>query len=93
MSTSPKPGSSREGLLRQIKHKVFEFCGHTTAHGYGRVADAGESRARKWFWLLACSGAFVAFSVQLYFITEQYLSRPLKTRIKIMHDKVWLVNE
>lgn len=83
MSTSP-----REGLLSQIKHKVSEFCGHTTAHGYGRVADAGESRARKWFWLLACCGAFVAFSVQLYFITEQYLSRPLKTRIKIMHDKV-----
>ena len=89
MSTgSPKPSPSRDGLLRQLKEHVFGCFGHTTAHGYGRIAASTESRTLKWFWLIVCCGAFCIFAVQLVLTTKQYMSRPLKTRITITRDRV-----
>ena len=83
-----KWNSSNEGLPSKFKNKLFECFGYTTAHGYGRVAAATESKPRRWFWLLACAAALGVFSYQLYDLTAQFLSRPLKTRTHIQHEQV-----
>lgn len=80
--------AARHGLLFQLKTKVLGCFGDTTAHGYGRVAASETQQLRKWFWLIVCTAAFVIFTQQLYVITQQYMSRPLKTRTSIGHDEV-----
>ncbi|XP_078373784.1 epithelial sodium channel subunit alpha-like isoform X2 [Oculina patagonica] len=74
------------GLLSQLKTNVLKCFGYTTAHGYGRVVDA-ESRLHRFFWLFVCALAFGTFTQQLYVITQQYMSKPLKTRTSIGHDE------
>ena len=89
-STNKTNGSSgKSQLWKLVKGKVLECFGYTTAHGYGRVADApAGSWARRCFWLLACAAAFAMFLHQLQVLTRQYLSRPLKTRTRIEHEQV-----
>lgn len=92
MLPSGKPNaSSGESLLRKIKAKFLECFGYTTAHGYGRVADAADSRPRRWFWLIACALAFGVFALQLYDLTLQFMSKPVKTRTWIAHQQVRFV--
>ena len=83
-------GSSGKRQLRiLVKEKILECFGYTTAHGYGRVADApAGSWPRRCFWLLACAAAFAIFVYHLQVLTRQYLSRPLKTRTTIKHEQV-----
>ncbi len=93
MSAVSKSTPVGHGLLSQLKTKVLKCFGYTTAHGYGRVADA-ESRLHRWFWLFVCAVALGTFTQQLYVITQQYMSKPLKTRTSIGHDEVnFLVTE
>jgi len=87
MPTFSQSKPARQGLLFHLKEKVLRCFGFTTAHGYGRVADS-ESRPQTWFWILVCAAAFGMFSQQLYVITQQYLSKPLKTRTSIGHNEV-----
>lgn len=87
MPTFSQSRPARQGLLFNLKEKVLRCFGFTTAHGYGRVADS-ESRPQTWFWCLVCAAAFGIFSQQLYVITQQYLSKPLKTRTSIGHNEV-----
>ncbi|KAJ7385393.1 hypothetical protein OS493_016475 [Desmophyllum pertusum] len=81
-----KSSSSDEGLPSKFKARLLDCFGYTTAHGYGRVA-AAESRPRRWFWLLACAAAFGVFTYQLHDLTLQFLSKPLKTRTQIQHER------
>ena len=87
MPTLPQLKPARQGLLFHLKEKVLRCFGFTTAHGYGRVADS-ESRLQTWFWILVCTAAFGVFAYQLHVITQQYLSKPLKTRTSIGHNEV-----
>ncbi|XP_068739704.1 amiloride-sensitive sodium channel subunit alpha-like [Montipora capricornis] len=81
-------GSSQKSQqLKSFQERIFECFGYTTAHGYGRVADATDSSLRRCFWLLACAAAFGIFVYQLQDLTSQYLSRPLKTRAWIAHEQ------
>ncbi|XP_022808877.1 acid-sensing ion channel 1C-like [Stylophora pistillata] len=84
-SLSIKP-SQKNTLRIKIKAKLLACFGDTTAHGYGRVASA-DSRPLRWFWILVCAAAVAAFSQQLYGITKQYMSRPLKVRVSIGHEE------
>ncbi|KAK2562874.1 Acid-sensing ion channel 4 [Acropora cervicornis] len=75
-------------LWKLVEEKILECFGYTTAHGYGRVADApAGSWPRRCFWLLACAAAFGIFVYQLHVLTHQYLSKPLKTRTRIIHEQ------
>lgn len=89
-----KLNSSNEGNIAKVKSRILACFSYTTAHGYGRVATAiGESRLRKWFWLLACAAAYGVFTYQLMDLASQYLSKPLKTRASIAHEQVsWVTN-
>lgn len=82
-----KSSSLDEGLPSKFKARLLDCFGYTTAHGYGRAA-AAESRPRRWFWLLACAAAFGVFTYQLHDLTLQFLSKPLKTRTQIQHERV-----
>ena len=90
MPSLPESNPAINELLAQFKVKVLGCFGYTSAHGYGRIAAAAEeqSRARSWFWFIVCLASFVSFMIQLSFITKQYRSRPLKTRIRISHNEV-----
>ena len=87
MSTFSRSKPAKQSLMLHLKEKVLRCFGFTTAHGYGRVADS-ESRPQTWFWCLVCAAAFGIFLQQLYVITQQYLSKPLKTRTSIGHNEV-----
>ncbi|XP_067016052.1 acid-sensing ion channel 3-like [Acropora muricata] len=88
-STNKTNGSSgKSQLWKLVEEKILECFGYTTAHGYGRVADApAGSWPRRCFWLLACAAAFAIFVYQLHVLTQQYLSKPLKTRTRIIHEQ------
>ena len=84
-----KLNSSNEGNTAKVKSRILACFSYTTAHGYGRFTTAiGESRLRKWFWLLACAAAYGVFTYQLMDLASQYLSKPLKTRASIAHEQV-----
>lgn len=85
MSSLPSKPSQKNGLLFKLKAKLLACFGDTTAHGYGRVANA-DSRPLRWFWILVCAAAVAAFFQQLCGITKQYMSRPLKVRASIGHE-------
>ncbi|CAH3139010.1 unnamed protein product [Pocillopora meandrina] len=86
MSSLPSKPSQKNGLLFKLKAKLLACFGDTTAHGYGRVANA-DSRPLRWFWILVCAAAVAAFFQQLCGITKQYMSRPLKVRASIGHEE------
>ena len=88
MLPTSKEESTIKGLPSQLKVKILECFGYTSAHGYGRVAAANESRSRRWIWVLVCAVAYSLFAYQLNNIIRQYLSRPLKTRTWIAHQQV-----
>lgn len=46
-----------------VKEVISNFCGYTTAHGLGRLADGGGI-FRRVSWTLFCVGAMVMFIVQ-----------------------------
>lgn len=85
---TPNKSSTDESLPSKLKCRLLDCFGYTTAHGYGRVAAASESRPRRWFWLLACAFAFGVFTYQFHELTVQFLSRPLKTGTQIHHERV-----
>lgn len=87
MSSLPRKPSQKNGLLFKLKAKLLACFGDTTAHGYGRVANA-DSQPLRWFWTLVCAAAVAAFFQQLCGITKQYMSRPLEVRASIGHEEV-----
>lgn len=70
-----------------IKEVISNFCGYTTAHGLGRLADGGGV-FRRITWSLFCIGALVMFVVQTYNLFVIYLSRPVSTVVTVQHDSV-----
>ncbi|KAJ7385395.1 ligand-gated sodium channel [Desmophyllum pertusum] len=64
--------------------KLKDFCGYTTAHGFGRLVES-KSWVRKVFWVLACLGAFTMFTCQVIWLAEDYIRRPVVTYINIEH--------
>ena len=70
-----------------IKQVITEFCGYTTAHGLGRLADGGGI-FRRVAWSLFCIGAMVMFVVQTYNLFAIYLRRPVSTVVNVQHESV-----
>ena len=70
-----------------VKEVVSNFCGYTTAHGLGRLADGGGA-FRRISWSLFCIGALVMFVVQTYNLFAIYLRRPVSTVVNVQHDSV-----
>ena len=72
--------------------KLKDFCGYTTAHGFGRLVES-KSWVRKVFWVLACLGAFTMFTCQVIWLAEDYIRRPVVTYINIEHVRVRVLIE
>ena len=70
-----------------IKKVISEFCGYTTAHGLGRLAD-GAGIFRRVAWSLFCIGALVMFVLQTYNLFVIYLRRPVSTVVNVQHESV-----
>lgn len=70
-----------------VKEVVSTFCGYTTAHGLGRLADGGGI-FRRITWSLFCIGALTMFVVQTYNLFAIYLRRPVSTVVNVQHDSV-----
>lgn len=66
---------------------ISTFCGYTTAHGLGRLADGGGV-FRRIAWSLFCIGALTMFVVQTYNLFAIYLRRPVSTVVSVQHDSV-----
>ena len=66
---------------------ISTFCGYTTAHGLGRLADGGGV-FRRIAWSLFCIGALTMFVVQTYNLFAIYLRRPVSTVVTVQHDSV-----
>ena len=79
MTDKEKGGSTFE--------KLNDFCGYTTAHGFGRLVES-KSHVRKTFWVMACLGAFTMFSCQVIWLAQDYISKPVETYITMKHVKV-----
>ncbi|XP_078380361.1 epithelial sodium channel subunit alpha-like [Oculina patagonica] len=73
---SPKPS---------IQKVILNFCGYTTAHGLGRLADGGGI-FRRVAWSLFCIGALVMFVLQVYNLFVIYLRRPVSTVVNVQHE-------
>ena len=67
--------------------RLKDFCGYTTAHGFGRLV---ESRSVFWrvFWVAACISAMALFVLQVVTLAKEYSLRPVKTRIDVEHETV-----
>ena len=72
---------------RSTIEKLNEFCGYTTAHGFGRLVES-KTHVRKAFWVMACLGAFIMFSCQVIWLAQDYISKPIETYITMKHVKV-----
>lgn len=70
-----------------VKEVISSFCGYTTAHGLGRLADGGGV-FRRITWSLFCIGALTMFVVQTYNLFAIYLRRPVSTVVTVQHDSV-----
>ncbi len=70
-----------------IKKVISDFCGYTTAHGLGRLADGGGI-FRRVAWSLFCIGALVMFALQTYNLFVIYLRRPVSTVVNVQHESV-----
>ncbi|XP_068734788.1 degenerin del-1-like [Montipora capricornis] len=53
---------------RSIKEVITQFCGYTTAHGLGRLAES-QSVFRRVSWSLFCIGALTMFNVRFPAVT------------------------
>ena len=78
MAVDPKPS---------IKEVITQFCGYTTAHGLGRLAES-QSVFRRVSWSLFCIGALTMFVIQMYNLFLIYLSRPVATVVNVHHESV-----
>lgn len=67
--------------------KLKDFCGYTTAHGFGRLVES-KSYVRKVFWVMACLGAFSMFTCQVIWLAQDYISKPVETYITMKHVRV-----
>ena len=70
-----------------VSKKLKEFCGYTTAHGFGRIVDSAYF-LRKAFWVLACLGAFSMFTYQVVLLMGEFMRKPVQTNIFMEHVKV-----
>lgn len=70
-----------------VKEVISNFCGYTTAHGLGRLADGGGI-FRRVSWTLFCVGAMAMFIVQTKNLFVIYLSRPVTTVVTVNHESV-----
>ncbi|XP_022797294.1 amiloride-sensitive sodium channel subunit alpha-like [Stylophora pistillata] len=68
-----------------IKEVISNFCGYTTAHGLGRLADGGGI-FRRVSWTLFCVGAMAMFIVQTKNLFVIYFSRPVTTVVTVNHE-------
>ncbi|EDO37453.1 predicted protein [Nematostella vectensis] len=77
--------SQNEEKCRQtVSGLIWDFFGQTTAHGFGKIANA-KSRLRRMFWVCLVMAAFGMFSLQIYDLLMIYLSRPTGTQIWMKH--------
>ena len=74
-----------------VKEVISTFCGYTTAHGLGRLADGGGV-FRRLAWSLFCIGALTMFVVQTYNLFAIYLRRPVSTVVTVQHDSVSILH-
>ena len=80
-------GKETDSKKPSVKEVISTFCGYTTAHGLGRLADGGGI-FRRVSWSLFCVGALVMFIVQTYNLFVIYLSRPVTTVVNVQHESV-----
>lgn len=80
-------GKETDNKKPSVKEVISTFCGYTTAHGLGRLADGGGI-FRRVSWSLFCVGALVMFIVQTYNLFVIYLSRPVTTVVNVQHESV-----
>ncbi|XP_015764092.1 PREDICTED: degenerin deg-1-like [Acropora digitifera] len=68
-----------------IKDVLTNFCGYTTAHGLGRLAES-QGAFRRATWSLFCFGALTMFVIQIYNLFLIYLGRPVATVVNVHHE-------
>ena len=79
--------SKEKGGGESAIEKLKDFCGYTTAHGFGRLVES-KSFVRKLFWVMALLGAFTMFTCQVVWLAEDYIRKPVETYIAIKHVRV-----
>ncbi|XP_022797297.1 degenerin deg-1-like [Stylophora pistillata] len=66
------------------KELVKNFCGYTTTHGVGRLAEA-KTLFSRFIWTVFILGAFAMFIFQTHGLFTLWLSRPVATVVKVKH--------
>ena len=79
ISASEEPPSTKKILM--------EFCGYTTTHGVGRLAEAKTCVSRL-IWALLIFGAFAIFVFETHALFEVYFSRPVSTVMNLRQATV-----
>ena len=90
MTLQDEEANSKMALDRKqasIKDVLTNFCGYTTAHGLGRLAES-QGAFRRATWSLFCFGALTMFVIQIYNLFLIYLSRPVATVVNVQHESV-----
>lgn len=89
MEKDGKAHSTKDVASKQpsIKQVLSNFCGYTTAHGLGRLAES-RNGIRRIAWSLFCIGALVMFVLQIKNLFLIYLSRPVATVVNVHHESV-----
>lgn len=89
MEKDGKAHSTKDVASKQpsIKKVLSNFCGYTTAHGLGRLAES-STVIRRIAWSLFCIGALVMFVLQIKNLFLIYLSRPVATVVNVHHESV-----
>ncbi|CAH3105581.1 unnamed protein product [Porites lobata] len=87
MEKDGKAHSTKDVASKQpsIKQVLSNFCGYTTAHGLGRLAES-RNVIRRIAWSLFCIGALVMFVLQIKNLFLIYLSRPVATVVNVHHE-------
>lgn len=67
------------------KELIKDFCGYTTTHGVGRLAEARTLFSR-FIWTIFILGAFTMFIFQTHGLFTLWLSRPVATVVKVKHN-------
>ena len=73
--------------LQSPKELIKDFCGYTTTHGVGRLAETKTLFSRL-IWTVFILGAFAMFIFQTHGLFTLYLSRPVATVVKVKHKAV-----